>query len=308
MGEIRPHVSKICSLALLGLLITAAPDTAATFGERNLFCTDATPFDLDRLPDAGPPTARFVELAAPSGSHRLDKDGDGGEDEEEGNDEIDIILLPFPSPVGSGEIMEALVRVRQPGILLIDSEDASLEGSLEPTGWMVRSSGTAEVVHTDADGKILAALWPGDYHLRIERGEASVQPLLLRFKFFDPCSPAEGSGEEQILAAPDLCARPLAPGETAVGELANAPGRQSGLFALVLTAWQTVEIETAGNTDTVGELYDRHGHRLAVDDDGGRGVNFRIVRTLSPGRYFVRVKGHRAAEGSYVLSVQRIDR
>ena len=43
---------------------------------------------------------------------------------------------------------------------------------------------------------------------------------------------------------------------------------------------------------------------MAASDDGGRGASFRIVKTLAPGRYFIRVEGARQAEGRYGLTVE----
>ena len=63
---------------------------------------------------------------------------------------------------------------------------------------------------------------------------------------------------------------------------------------------RTIVIETRGETDTFGSLYDRFGHRLAKDDDGGPADNFRIVKTLAPGTYFIRVEGR---QGPYSLAV-----
>jgi len=65
-----------------------------------------------------------------------------------------------------------------------------------------------------------------------------------------------------------------------------------------------VEISTHGTTDTTGELYDRFGNRLDRVADGGEGGNFRMVRTLSPGVYFVRVAGEGSASGPYALMVR----
>ncbi len=97
-----------------------------------------------------------------------------------------------------------------------------------------------------------------------------------------------------------LCATPI--GHRAVGELANGWGDDADVFRFRLCGWQTVEIATAGGADTFGELYDRAGQRLAGDDDGSEGGNFRLVRSLGPGTYFVRVEGM-GGSGAYTLEV-----
>ena len=61
--------------------------------------------------------------------------------------------------------------------------------------------------------------------------------------------------------------------------------------------------ETSGATDTVGTLEDAAGRRLSRSDDDGEGTNFRIARTVSPGVYFVRVRGYGRTVGAYTLRV-----
>lgn len=61
----------------------------------------------------------------------------------------------------------------------------------------------------------------------------------------------------------------------------------------------TVEVETSGGVDTTGTLFDGRGRRVGWDDDGGVGRNFRLVRTLPPGMYFVRVQAYHGDAGSY---------
>jgi hypothetical protein len=98
-----------------------------------------------------------------------------------------------------------------------------------------------------------------------------------------------------------VCATPLRLGSRVVAELHRAAAPDFDVFSFVLAETATVRLETRGDTDTHGRLFDALGHRVAEDDDGGQGSNFRIVRTLPPGRYFLRVEGYRGAEGPYVL-------
>ena len=62
---------------------------------------------------------------------------------------------------------------------------------------------------------------------------------------------------------------------------------------------QTVSIHSTGTTDTFGGIYDRHGNRLAKNDDGAEGGNFRMVKTLNRGTYYLRVEGSHGAAGFY---------
>ncbi len=103
-----------------------------------------------------------------------------------------------------------------------------------------------------------------------------------------------------------VCASRLVPGETVAAEIGNGWGDDADVFALVVSARRTFSIAASGGLDTFGGLYNRHGHRLAADDDGADGAGFRIVRTLTPGVYFVRVEGRGGAEGPYELRVETV--
>ncbi len=111
------------------------------------------------------------------------------------------------------------------------------------------------------------------------------------------------SGEVDDHGDTVACATTLDPGDALTGEIWNDWGDDQDFFAFRLTELQTVEIATTGWTDTFGSLYDRSGHRLATDDDGGSGDNFRIAKTLTPGWYYVRIEGRQRSEGAYALSV-----
>ncbi len=102
-----------------------------------------------------------------------------------------------------------------------------------------------------------------------------------------------------------LCATAFA-GGTIEGELANDWGDDHDVFTFVVTEQQTVEITSAG-VDAFGSLLNAVGDRLAANDGGDDGAGFRLVKTLVPGRYFVRVEGARGAEGAYTITVRALD-
>jgi hypothetical protein len=129
----------------------------------------------------------------------------------------------------------------------------------------------------DAEGlTILAAVRPGSYRLRLRSTEASRLDNL-SIRHFDVC----GAGQASVSS---LCAPTLTSGA------AVALAGSDELLSFSVAAQGTVKITSSGETDTAGALYDRHGHRLASDDDGGERGNFRLVKTLVPGEYFLRVE------------------
>jgi hypothetical protein len=105
-----------------------------------------------------------------------------------------------------------------------------------------------------------------------------------------------------------LCATPVALGRDARGEIDNDWGDDQDVFVFELTAARTVRIETTGQVDTHGGLYDRLGQRLAAAGSGGTGDNFRLVKTLQPGVYFVRLEGMAWSRGNYELIVSVVER
>ncbi len=105
-----------------------------------------------------------------------------------------------------------------------------------------------------------------------------------------------------------FCATAVELGRDIHGEIANGWGDDQDVFVFELAAARTVRIEATGEVDTLGGLYDRRGQRLAVAGDGGENANFRLVKTLQPGVYFVRVEGSAWSNGAYALEIDTIDR
>ena len=64
-----------------------------------------------------------------------------------------------------------------------------------------------------------------------------------------------------------------------------------------------VTVHTTGTLDTVGALEGRSGQQIG-HDDSGRDRNFKIVRTLDAGAYYIRVSAHGRKTGSYTLHVR----
>ena len=96
------------------------------------------------------------------------------------------------------------------------------------------------------------------------------------------CPP--GAGGETL-----FCASEIQVGGTLPAAISGAMPRIAVFF---LDRHETVSLETFGELSTRGELYDARGHRLAVARSGGGGENFRLTRTLPPGRYYVLLDAH----------------
>ena len=75
-------------------------------------------------------------------------------------------------------------------------------------------------------------------------------------------------------------------------------------YRIDLAGSATVQVDTAGQTDTRGELLAGDGSLIASADGGGSRDNFRITEALDPGVYYVAVSG---AAGEYTLSAKLTD-
>ena len=66
-----------------------------------------------------------------------------------------------------------------------------------------------------------------------------------------------------------------------------------------------LEVETGGDTDTVGVLEGSTGNRIDYGDDGGVDENFMIVVAVAAGTYYIRVSGYSFEDtGPYTLHVR----
>lgn len=76
------------------------------------------------------------------------------------------------------------------------------------------------------------------------------------------------------------------------------PGEED-LFKFVVTEDGRRTIETDGQTDLVMKLFgpDSQTRLIAEDDDGGQGLNSRIVADLMPGEYFVQIRHYNSNQG-----------
>ncbi len=85
------------------------------------------------------------------------------------------------------------------------------------------------------------------------------------------------------------------------------PGNDTDWFRFEVRARGAVVLESSGDLDTLGTLFDARGSRIARDDDGAGYPNFRIERTLDAGAYYVRVHSAGRATGGYTLHLRGDD-
>ncbi|MDD1642586.1 MAG: tyrosinase family protein, partial [Methylococcaceae bacterium] len=87
-----------------------------------------------------------------------------------------------------------------------------------------------------------------------------------------------------------------------------AAANESDVYTFTANIIATYTIATSGNTDTFVTLNgpDNQNAFISQDDDSGPGQNSQIVRVLTPGMYYVRVRHYSpTGTGAYGVSVKR---
>lgn len=106
---------------------------------------------------------------------------------------------------------------------------------------------------------------------------------------------------------------PIQPGETLLGDLSTTDARSSDRmtwvdhYTISLEAGATIRVDLAAGFDTYLYLRDENGFVIAQDDDGGEGLNARLVaRVPRTGTYTIEATSFSEATGPYQLSTRVI--
>ncbi|MCB4759687.1 MAG: pre-peptidase C-terminal domain-containing protein, partial [Sulfurovum sp.] len=93
---------------------------------------------------------------------------------------------------------------------------------------------------------------------------------------------------------------PVNPTSTTRGRFNAA--EDTDYFKIVIPYTGTLLVETTGSTDTSGSLLDASGVQVASDNNSGTGANFKFLKRVTAGTYYVRVKRNSASStGHYAL-------
>ena len=112
----------------------------------------------------------------------------------------------------------------------------------------------------------------------------------------DPSLPA-GIGDEHGDSLSE--ASPISLGSETAGKLSAG---DEDYFVIEMTHAGTLVAYTTGDTDTYGSILDSSGSVLTSNDEAGPGSNFRVSASVSPGIYYIRVRGYGSlTAGSYTL-------
>jgi len=185
----------------------------------------------------------------------------------------------------SGEELLYQMQVARRQLVTIDMRSDMLDAYLELNG--------PGVSREDDDGgerlnaRIRAILEPGAYQVTARSAGGRSNTGLFQLA---------ASGRD----APDP--RPLTIGQRSTGELLSGlpvehpfSVRQAGEYVIEMTS---------DDIDSYLRL-SRNGEKIDEDDDGGRGLNARITRHLSPGNYVIEASSVDGDGGSYQIEIRR---
>lgn len=114
------------------------------------------------------------------------------------------------------------------------------------------------------------------------------------------------SGDASPAPAPDdhgataATATPLVVGGSTQGRIGAAD--DDDVFEVTLGAAGTLTLQSVGGVDLAGQLETAGGVVLAADDDSGDWYNFKIVQSLAPGVYYLRVRHCCGGVGDYEIN------
>ncbi len=167
-------------------------------------------------------------------------------------------------------------KIREPGVVDLEAR---------------RTTEAAETIRLS----VLVSLPEGEYALELPPEYGFADGDTVRGRFYATCRGTDDHGETFG------CASAVEPGTWLAAEIRGERVPDRDTFTFVLESEQTLVLESHGMLDTYGELFAEDGRRLAADDNQGRFENFRLVETLGPGRYFLRVAAAGHGEGTYSL-------
>lgn len=192
------------------------------------------------------------------------------------------------------------LTVEDPGVLHIEAAGADVQGLASSED--ICNSGSRSMASTWlplTKGRRSIPVQPGTWSLEIQPHGVSWVQHHIRFRLGTFCPGSSDDHGDDPLCSTDLCS-----GVSQSAQIESLTPADQDYFSFVVTSQASITIESTGSTDVEGELYDEEGARLADDDDSGTDSNFKIIETLDPGRYFVRVRGVNGATGSYSVSYQ----
>jgi outer membrane lipoprotein-sorting protein len=191
------------------------------------------------------------------------------------------------------------ITTQRPGVITIESTGPGAQNSVYTDGSTLSHPLVDSAYQGTGLGDLEVIVPPGNHCIQVAPSTTGSATIAIAATFVDACH----LGDIDDYGDSFLCAEPIAIDGSANGVI-SVPGTTSDydVFTFSLSSAATLTLESSGSTDVAGSLYDDDGVLLESNDNGGSSPNFRIVRSLSAGRYYLRVQGV-SDDGSYSLSV-----
>ena len=202
--------------------------------------------------------------------------------------DVTEISLINPNPAVNGTISSPTDKdyfrfnVTQPNIININTT-----GTTDTFGALYNSSGIqlASDNNSGSDENFLIRklLFPGSYYIEVQSGNNTIGDYTLNISIEEVpyINSSATSSVETLSTTQDI-----------------------HYFTFNVTQERVITLFTTGNINTYGRLYNAAGNTLASDDNSGRSRNFRIIKALSAGSYYMEVGGIApSAVGDYTLRV-----
>ncbi|MBM3852705.1 MAG: hypothetical protein FJ399_06075, partial [Verrucomicrobia bacterium] len=172
-------------------------------------------------------------------------------------------------------------------------------GSTDTYGRLLDSNGAELASNDDTNDlnfRIIRTVSAGTYYVSVRHfSSESTGAYVLRVDFNATSTPANDHGNTAATAAAVNL-------NSSTNGAIDVPG-DIDFFRVQVTEAGTLTVFTTGSTDTFGRLLDSNGIELASNDDT-TDLNFRMVRAVSPGVYYVSVRHYSSSStGAYVLRV-----
>ena len=175
-------------------------------------------------------------------------------------------------------------------------------GSLDTVGYLYDANGTLLASNDDSNGnhnfKITRQLTTGSrYYIKVKAFANNIGDYELRVDYTVRSSSCGGTScDENKESASELVVN-----RWQSGEICCPCAVKWYKFTPQSSAYYT--IYTVGSLDTVGALYDANDNLIKSNDDGGQGLNFKLVSYLTAGQtYYIKVNAFGNKTGRYSIA------
>ena len=175
-------------------------------------------------------------------------------------------------------------------------------GSLDTVGYLYDANGTLLASNDDSNGnrnfKITRQLTTGSrYYVKVKAFANNIGDYELRVDYTVRSSSCGGTScDENKESASELVVN-----RWQSGEICCPCAVKWYKFTPQSSAYYT--IYTVGSLDTVGALYDANDNLIKSNDDGGQGLNFKLVSYLTAGQtYYIKVNAFGNKTGRYSIA------